>query len=189
MSSCETVDLVGYLEGALDAEDSRVVEDHLLGCERCRNSMEELGETAEWLVELWSAAGESCPPAEAIAEYVSGEGEDSARKALGRHVERCPSCRELLETLRALEAEWVPPEEGPELPESIRGKLPFLAQGALAERLRRAAEAAVGEGEALEGEEMAEWLKRILEPRPEAWPQAALPSDAAEIEEEEETEP
>lgn len=185
MSSCETVDLVGYLEGVLDDEANRLVEDHLLGCERCRQSLEEIGETAEWLVELWSASGESCPPAEALAEYVSGEGEEPARVTLGRHLERCPSCRELLETLRAFEAEWVPPAEGPELPEWLKNKIPPLARNALAERLRRAAEAALGGTEAPEGKEMAEWLKRILEPSPGTWPQAALPRDAADVEEEE----
>ncbi len=182
MASCETVDLIGYMEGALEAEASGEVEEHLAGCSNCRRSLEELGQAREWLVELWSASGESCPPAEALAEYVAGEGEPAARTTVERHLERCPACGELLGILQAFEAEWVPPTEGVELPERLRGRLPSLAAGTLAERLKRAAQVAMGR-ETAEGAEMAEWLKRILEPPAETWPTAALPTDAAEVEE------
>lgn len=187
MSSCETVDLVAYLEEALEGDALGRVEEHLAGCEACRKSLEELTETADWLVELFSASGESCPPAEALAEFVSGEGDASTRETLKRHVERCGSCGELMEVLRSFEAQWVEPDEGPELPEAIKSALPSLAEGALAERLRRAAEAALGAEAQPGGREMAEWLKRVLEPG--TWPQAALPTDAAEVDEEEGDEP
>lgn len=186
MSSCETVDLVAYLEGALEGEALRQVEEHLAGCEACRRSLEELTETADWLVELFSVSGESCPPGEALAEYVSGEGDETTRETLGRHVERCGSCGELMGVLRSFEAQWVPPEAGQELPEALKGALPSLAEGALAERLRRAAEAALGDEATPGGREMADWVKRVLEPG--AWPQAALPTDAAEVDEEDEPE-
>lgn len=189
MPSCETLDLVAYIEGALDAEAGRRVEAHLAGCEECRRGLDELGETRELLVELWTASGASCPPAEAISEHLAGEGEEAPRKALARHLERCPACRELIEALRAFEAEWDPPAERAELPASLRERVSILAESGLAERLRRAAEEALGREPPPEGSEAAAWLQRILSREPEAWPLAALPRDAAEVEEDEEAPP
>jgi anti-sigma factor RsiW len=185
MSSCETVDLVGYMEGALEAGESLRVEGHMAGCEACRRSLEELSETSEWLVELFSASGEGCPPAEALAEYMAGEGEEASRRVLARHTEACSACSELMEFLRAFEAEWVAPEESLALADTLAGRLSTLAEGALAERLKKAAEAALGAEGPAEGRKTAEWIERILEPGPEAWPRAALPRDAADTEEEE----
>lgn len=189
MSSCQTVDLVGYLEGALDAEASRRVEAHLVDCEGCRRGLEDLRETKSWLLELWTASGTSCPPAEAILEFLAGEGEETPRKALGRHLERCHACREFVEVMRAFETEWIPPTEAEELPASLRQRLSSLAETGLAERLRRAAEEALGGEAPPEPGEAAAWLQRILSREPEEWPLAALPRDAAEVEEDEETPP
>lgn len=183
MTSCDAVDLLGYLEGALDYEQRQAAERHLAGCDECRRSLEGLEETSDWLLELWSASGASCPSVDVLAEYLEGKGEEAHRETLRRHVEACPSCREFVEVLKAFEAEWVPDAEEPELPESIRGRLSLLAQGSLTDRLRRAAEEAMGT-ETPAGSEMAEWIKRILEPRAGAWPKAALPRDAAEVEDE-----
>ena len=69
------------------------------------------------------------------------------------------------------------------------GRLPILAESGLAERLRRAAEEALGRKPPPEGSEAAAWLQRLLSREPEAWPLAALPRDAAEVEEDEEAPP
>ncbi len=188
MPSCETIDLVAYMEEALDAEERRRVETHLVTCESCCRSLEELGEAKELLVELWTAGGAGCPPAEALGEYLAGEGEEDLRRALGRHLERCATCGELIEVLRAFEAEWAPPAEGQPLPAELRERLATLAEQGLAERLRRAAEAALGRDAPPKGAEAAAWLQRLLSQEPEAWPLAALPKDAAEVEEDEDEE-
>ncbi|MFQ6672989.1 MAG: zf-HC2 domain-containing protein [Candidatus Tectimicrobiota bacterium] len=186
MPSCETIDLVAYLEGALDTEGTRRVEEHLAVCERCSQSLGGLSEARALLVELWTASGASCPPAEAISEYLAGEGEDAPRQALGRHLERCAACREIAEVLRTFEAEWIPSSEGAELPASVRQRLSALAEAGLAERLRRAAEAALGREGPTEAGEAAAWLERLMSRKEEAWPLAALPRDAAEVEEDDE---
>jgi anti-sigma factor RsiW len=185
MATCETIDLVAYMEGALEEEERRRVETHLATCEVCCRSLEELDEAKELLVEAWTAGGVGCPPAEALGVHLTGGGDDALRRALERHLDRCAVCGELVEVLRAFEAEWTPPAEGETLPDALRERLATLAERGLAERVRRAAEAALGREAPPEGAEAAAWLERLLSREPDAWPLAALPKDAAEVEEDE----
>lgn len=183
MIPCEELDLIGYKEGVLSERELRRVEEHLSSCPDCQRRLGELDDTARILLDVWVEGGLLCPPAEALQDYSVGEGSPQARRVLERHLEKCPSCLEALEVLKAFQAGWRPEHESPELPEALGQRLSGLKREGLLERLRRAAEAALGR----EGRGAVDaWLESLKSRRPEAWPLAALPRDAAEVEEQDE---
>ncbi len=62
MHSILTNNLENYLDGHLPPAVQRSLEDHLSGCDGCRQAVEEARETSRWLRELATTDGPTPPP-------------------------------------------------------------------------------------------------------------------------------
>jgi hypothetical protein len=88
-----TARLPWYLNGTLDEKERREVHDHLTGCERCRQALEDT--RLAWRV------FDQHVPAEALVALAWGETPEGLDPGvLDRHLQTCPQCAAELEMVR-----------------------------------------------------------------------------------------
>ena len=90
--------LSAYIDGELNPQERREVEEHLNACPRCRAEYEQLKEVAELASD--SLRWVRCVSVADRAAYVNGTLDDSRRREVDKHLARCKSCRAEVEQLR-----------------------------------------------------------------------------------------
>jgi hypothetical protein len=117
--------LLGYLEGELDQDARRAVEEHLRVCPECRAELDAL----RGVDTLLKAHPDAFHPDESMLWRYAAEGADPDG-SISHHLEDCRQCREEIELLRelaTLEAEV--PERVPKMPTSLTEQLERLHDG------------------------------------------------------------
>ncbi len=117
--------LLGYLEGELDQDARRVVEEHLEVCSECRAELDAL----RGVDSLLKAHPDAFHPDESVLWRYVAEGADPDG-SISHHLEDCRQCLEEIELLRelaTLEAEV--PERVPKMPTSLTEQLERLHDG------------------------------------------------------------
>lgn len=120
--------LLSYVEGLLPAAERAMVEEHLKACSRCTAVASELRDTVMLLKKNREAF---CPEPWELYEYVHYGIEPDP--ALKKHLESCPACSEMLETLRV-------EEPAHPIPEAVLDKVRNLYRGSEQRRLRDTAD-------------------------------------------------
>jgi hypothetical protein len=97
--------LLPYVEGLLTRSEQDMVEEHLRGCAACVSEVEQLRET----IALLGAHKEAfCPEEWELYEHVHYGADPNG--LVGRHLQHCDSCREIVRTL----TEQVSPKQMPD---------------------------------------------------------------------------
>ncbi len=129
MSTCDTTDLVGYLEGE---DPGGKTADHLRSCPRCRDELRVLERLVEGLIATRRSARGGCPR-ESATVSAAAEEEDT------EHLAACPACRHLFDTIRgALEdADTDHDASQAPLPQAVRERVRARRREYARNRLRK----------------------------------------------------
>jgi anti-sigma factor RsiW len=104
--SCPSGDrLLLFLEGALDTGESKLVEEHVSGCDACAGRLRELKHLTAMLRGSDAAPvsrGPDCPDGETLASYADGSIPDGRRPEIEEHLANCRSCLSEVADLWAL---------------------------------------------------------------------------------------
>ncbi len=112
--NCPTIELSLWMDGALEPERARIIEEHVKGCASCAALVKSERSLRTGLLVL------ACPAGDTLARFVDGTLENAA---IGQHVKGCAECAEVVEWTREAQASF----DSGELPKaSGRRKRPQL---------------------------------------------------------------
>ncbi len=93
--------LVPYIDGELDEEERRRVEEHLAECEVCARKLKELSEADRLLLKYFTKFQRNCPAEDRLIAFQSGKIELTQEEK--EHIHICPSCGSSLDLLNELD--------------------------------------------------------------------------------------
>jgi len=128
-----------HAAGTLDPWTARQIEEHVQGCADCRLELQALRSVGATLQRHGMTDHVAIDDLVRFAGFGAG-GADSGGEAVGRHIDRCATCREELEALRAARHRSGTADRGAELrdvgrvasPAAVRWRSAFLVAAALA---------------------------------------------------------
>jgi len=107
--------LIPYIDGELDEEERRRIEEHLVECEICARELKELSEADILLLKYFAKLQRNCLTEDRLVALQSGKIELTQEEK--EHIDVCPSCSSSLDLLNELD-EYLE-EEPIRMPESL----------------------------------------------------------------------
>lgn len=181
---CDELKLFSYLEGiSTDAERSEI-EEHLRGCKKCREELEQLTSTIQAFTQFYAHQGKrTCPSGEELISFKYGMLDQESASEIRRHVDQCADCQEQLKFLECFEKEEHAishePIDPPPLSQEILAGIEQLKNKSIRDRMEKALRSVVDKGkDALQADKIRELLDQVFAPAPATSAAFAIPSDA-----------
>jgi len=155
--------LLRYLDGVMEAEERRTVEEHLAGCTECRDYLSFVRGFNQNLAGLSKeefTSDEPCPDSWTLASYEAGKVDEETARHLRAHLLFCDACAKEFYALRRVSREESWSELIERLKEFVIDLLKSYGPGALVGAVRIVAEQPAF---AVRGGELPEAVSKVLE--------------------------